>query len=234
MKAPVRQHIRVSFLFVALVAVAIGTRPTVLLAQDSKPSGPVGPELTTLLDEYEAYIEAGSSGEFVPTNPEIRLRGTLVLVDATASSTGDELKSALAGLGLEDASTFGLLVSGWLPIEAIAQLDNVSDLSQIKASMMATTDRETPDNPLLIDSGSVFPNPFRSTATIRYPVAAEGHVRLTVHDLLGREVARVVDDYETVGWHDATFEADGLAPGLYLYRISVPGRTITSTMTIVR
>lgn len=66
-----------------------------------------------------------------------------------------------------------------------------------------------------------FPNPFRSLLTIPYTLEATRRVRLSVYDLLGREVARLVEATLPEGSHVAIFRPDGLAAGVYLVRLEV-------------
>lgn len=85
--------------------------------------------------------------------------------------------------------------------------------------------------PVLVDA---YPNPFRDHATLRYELKASGHVLLKVYDLLGREVATMVDGVLPAGTHTAQFSAPGLASGMYIFRLDIAGTTITKKMTLVR
>ncbi len=86
-----------------------------------------------------------------------------------------------------------------------------------------------------------YPNPFNPTTTIEYAVAqargqgaGTGRVRLVVYDLLGREVATLVDEVQPAGNYAVTFDAGGLASGTYVYRLSAAGRSMTKRMVVVR
>jgi mannose/cellobiose epimerase-like protein (N-acyl-D-glucosamine 2-epimerase family) len=70
-----------------------------------------------------------------------------------------------------------------------------------------------------------YPNPFNPTTKIGFRVSGLGSswVKLSVYDILGREVAVLVDGPRTPGTHFAEFNARGLASGVYLYRLSVSG-----------
>ncbi len=72
-----------------------------------------------------------------------------------------------------------------------------------------------------------FPNPFRGQTTIQYEVAEAADVRLAVYDVLGRTVAVLTDGPVEAGAHTASFEAQGLASGTYIYRLQV-GDTVQS------
>lgn len=64
-----------------------------------------------------------------------------------------------------------------------------------------------------------FPNPFNPSTEIRYETGASGPVKLTVHDLLGREVAILVDGIQPAGQKILRWNAAGLASGLYFCRL---------------
>ena len=64
------------------------------------------------------------------------------------------------------------------------------------------------------------PNPFNPTTVIRYQLSVASHVRLTVYDLLGREVATLVDGVQSAGVHSALFSGTECASGIYFYRLS--------------
>ena len=65
-----------------------------------------------------------------------------------------------------------------------------------------------------------YPNPFNPTTIIKYDLPKEGFVTLKVYDMLGREVATLVNKEQSAGRYVATFDASGLASGIYFYRIS--------------
>ena len=65
-----------------------------------------------------------------------------------------------------------------------------------------------------------FPNPFNPTTSIGFALPASEKVVLTVYDLAGRQLATLVDGWRDAGYHEVTFDAAGLASGVYIYRIS--------------
>jgi WD40 repeat protein len=64
-----------------------------------------------------------------------------------------------------------------------------------------------------------YPNPFHAGTTIRFSIPIAGHVRLAMYDLLGREVALLVDDEVPSGSHTVRFDRRALPGGVYYYRI---------------
>ena len=65
-----------------------------------------------------------------------------------------------------------------------------------------------------------YPNPFNPTTVISYQVSAVSSVRLAVYDLLGREVAVLVNEKKAPGSYEVRFDGSGLASGVYLYRLT--------------
>ncbi|WP_456426631.1 T9SS type A sorting domain-containing protein [Rhodocaloribacter sp.] len=79
-----------------------------------------------------------------------------------------------------------------------------------------------------------YPEPFSEHTTIRYELPRAEHVRLSVHDVLGREVAVLVDAEQAPDVYDVTFKAGGLPAGVYLYRLVTRTVVITRRMVKVR
>jgi hypothetical protein len=66
-----------------------------------------------------------------------------------------------------------------------------------------------------------YPNPFNPTTVISYQLPVVSSVRLAVYDLLGREVAVLVNERKAPGSYEVKFDGAGLASGVYFYRLSV-------------
>jgi hypothetical protein len=79
-----------------------------------------------------------------------------------------------------------------------------------------------------------YPNPFNPATVIRYRVPAVRNVKLAVHDLLGREVAVLVDEKQPPGTYQATFDGTGLASGVYMVRLSAGDFVQTRKMLLIR
>ena len=81
---------------------------------------------------------------------------------------------------------------------------------------------------------TVFPNPSTDEATVRYRLGTPGPVRLAVYDLLGREVAVLVDGLQAAGQRDARFDGHALSSGTYLLRLEAGGTVHVRPITLVR
>lgn len=66
-----------------------------------------------------------------------------------------------------------------------------------------------------------YPNPFNPSTKINYQIGKESLVQLKVYEVLGREVARLVDGYKTSGSYEVDFNASQLSSGIYFYKLQV-------------
>ena len=71
--------------------------------------------------------------------------------------------------------------------------------------------------------GQNYPNPFNPTTAIQFQVQRIARVTLKVYDVLGQEVATLLDDVRPAGTYTATFNASSFASGVYFYRLSSDG-----------
>jgi hypothetical protein len=64
-----------------------------------------------------------------------------------------------------------------------------------------------------------FPNPFNPSTTFQFSIPSSQFTVLKVYDLIGREVATLVDEQKPAGSHSVRWEASGIASGVYLYKL---------------
>ena len=79
-----------------------------------------------------------------------------------------------------------------------------------------------------------YPNPFNPGTVIQFSLPHQSYVRLKVYDLIGREVASLVEDVEPAGLHAVKFDASRLASGVYVYRITADNLAIAKTMVLLK
>ncbi len=79
-----------------------------------------------------------------------------------------------------------------------------------------------------------YPNPFNPSTTIRFSLPQREQVMLKIFDVLGREVATLVDEELNAGEHFITFGAAELASGVYFYRLSTPTFSQTKSFEVVK
>lgn len=79
-----------------------------------------------------------------------------------------------------------------------------------------------------------YPNPFNPATTISYQIPAEGQVSLKVYDMLGNEVATLVNEIKTAGEYQVEFNAGGIASGIYFYRLQAGSFVETKRMMLMK
>ncbi len=79
-----------------------------------------------------------------------------------------------------------------------------------------------------------YPNPFNPSTTISFSLPAASDVNLKVYNILGQELATLVDGPMDAGQHNVVFDAGGLATGMYLYRLSTGAKVETRKMMLVK
>lgn len=81
---------------------------------------------------------------------------------------------------------------------------------------------------------SAYPNPFNPSTYISFSIPNQTHVTLKVYDLLGREVAELINEQRNAGPYNVFFDASGLASGVYLYKLTYDNQVISKTMTLIK
>ena len=124
------------------------------------------------------------------------------------------MTAGLNGLPLGDLGWFPTQYASWKAQEA-------TELAKIQHAMDTPTGVATsaPRLPEEFHLQQNYPNPFNPTTTIGYQLPGVSHVALKVYDVLGREVATLVDGSQTAGSHVVAFSADKLPSGVYFYSI---------------
>jgi hypothetical protein len=79
-----------------------------------------------------------------------------------------------------------------------------------------------------------YPNPFNPTTGVRFQVPGVSDVKLVVYDLLGREVAVLVNEKKAPGSYEVRFDASGMASGVYFYRLTAGDFVNTRKLVVLR
>lgn len=88
--------------------------------------------------------------------------------------------------------------------------------------------------PAMFTLSQNYPNPFNPSTTIEYGIPEEGDVCLRVFDLLGREVAMLVDETKPIGIYTVDFDGTNHSSGTYVYRLEWNGQVMTRRMTLMK
>ena len=159
--------------------------------------------------ESDGPITTNGSGRIIAW---LRLRAYLGN-DLSTTVHIDTVHTSMAGLTL---GAYG---------EATVRLDSLAWLEQRLVDPSALYG---------VSLGKHAPNPVRTQAWFSFTLREPTVVRLSVHDVLGRRIAVPADGRYDAGTHQVAFDAGGLIPGLYYYRLESPAGTQTRSMLINR
>lgn len=88
--------------------------------------------------------------------------------------------------------------------------------------------------PLTFELAQNYPNPFNPSTKIKYSVPEAGNIRLSVYNLVGEEVAVLVNGFSQEGAFEVTFDASNLSTGIYLYKLQSSNSVQTKKMTLIK
>ena len=112
-------------------------------------------------------------------------------------------------------------------LEYLVESANVPglEMTDVEMSQLAPVSFELKQN---------YPNPFNPSTVIPFSVQGAGHVSLKVFDLVGREVANLIDGNYEAGSHEAIFNASELPSGTYLCRLRIGANTAIRKMLLIK
>ena len=88
--------------------------------------------------------------------------------------------------------------------------------------------------PATVNLHQNYPNPFNPATKIRFDIQHMGFTTLKIHDILGREVATLVDQNLNPGSYEINWNAGNTANGIYFYSLTIGNTRITKTMTLLK
>jgi len=167
------------------------------------------------------FASSGNSIELTVSNTAtIPLAG--VKIEATnvpswLKFTATEQRIALLKAQQEMAATFTFSVDKSAPVQKSQTLKFIlSAPTGEKWTKEITVAVSPPDHFELFQN---FPNPFNPTTIISYQLVADSRVTMKIFNLLGQEVATLVDGQRQAGYHGERWEARGFASGTYIYQL---------------
>lgn len=170
------------------------------------------------------------------TESEVEGWGSLVTSAGSFGALRIRVTSTTNVFGFEDQSHHVEFVASNAAAGAIISLDSdgVTPVSADISAWALGTAAESDELPRHVHLEQNYPNPFNPMTTFAYKLETSGHVRLTVHDMLGRTVAVPVDGIQPAGDHKITFDAADLPSGTYMYRIRTDAGTQSKAMVLTK
>ena len=147
---------------------------------------------------------------------------TLVSINFTLMRPMDTIKAGMTNVMVINANgdSLGVLISGGVWNNTSCSAINADKFQQCVL-------------------GQNYPNPFNPSTMLNYRVNTAGYVRLYIYDMAGREVIRLVDQYQYVGeytvrWDSRLLSGQTLASGIYIARLTVHQTSVSRKMLLTK
>ncbi len=212
---------------------------TIVANQDVTPTWSATTDLDGNTVRYEKVLYLPDSTEFfaAPSNndgldTEITVPATLLDQLLVSAGVADgESVTLLWNVRVNDgvdtlaiSSGYDIATNTFTPIYRTATFTNSSDVSnEVVAGL-----------PEKFDLKPNYPNPFNPSTRISFDLPESAEVRLTVFDVLGRQVATLVNQPMKAGSHTVNFDAQRLASGVYIYRLEAGSFSMTRNMMLIK
>jgi hypothetical protein len=133
-------------------------------------------------------------------------------------------------VGYQDRNTYQKEID-YMKSFLSARLDWIDNQLQITSTVVA----EPQTHPAVFSLMQNYPNPFNPSTKITYTLQSDGKFRLSIYDLLGREVAILVNnERKTAGEYVVSFNAANLPSGVYFYKLQTESYTETKRMVLIK
>jgi hypothetical protein len=154
---------------------------------------------------------------------------------------------AATDVGIFFSNDYGITwteLAGGLPNTVILHLDYHQSTNKLRAGTHGRGVWET-SNPVGIINyynnkpdkfslGQNYPNPFNPVTFISYRVSRAGNVRLSVFDILGREIKSIINGHQKEGTYTVQFDGTGIGSGIYIYRLETGNYSESKKMIFIK
>ena len=182
-----------------------------------------GPLFAFTADDPQAHVIEFSGTSYNPDQLDVAVGDTIVWQGSFASHPL-ESTSVPDGAGEWGPINSGTEYRYVVEVEGTYEYhctihSGVGMTGSFTATVTSVDNGNTNETPSSYRLNQNYPNPFNPVTVISYEVPERTHVELTVYNLLGKEVATIVNDIRDAGTYEVIFNADGLSSGVYMYRL---------------
>jgi len=142
----------------------------------------------------------------------------------------DLLTAGFGGFPVGDLGWFPTQYASWKAQE-VAELIH---LDNVLTGKVVVSVNNAPQVPQAFQLQQNYPNPFNPSTVISYSIAKAGNVTLKVYNMLGQEVATLVNGYQAANSYNVNFNASGLSSGVYMYKLSTGSNEIIKKMVLMK
>jgi hypothetical protein len=201
---------------------------TIVAEADITPTWAATSDLDGNAVTYEWVLYANDEGAATEvTLPASVVDGLLVAAGVADDASADLLWNVRVSDGVDTlavSSDYDIDSNTFTPIyRAITLTNSASVNNEVVAGL-----------PEKFDLKPNYPNPFNPSTRISFDLPESAEVRLTVFDVLGRQVATLVNQPMKAGSHTVNFDAQRLASGVYIYRLEAGSFSMTRNMMLIK
>ena len=209
------------------------------------PAPPAPPDYSVWCELYEEEWASGPYFTMIQPLDSTNETVWLLSIDPNGNITPPEMRTAvvewdtlsLPGGGvcyIEDCSSGEIIVEDMRAgdsFEIEGSETRHFKIIQIPGLEVGSPNENFPDHYVLEQNR---PNPFNPSTNIRYYLRDAGKVKLTVYNIMGEEVAVLVDNTQSAGYHTVNFKGSNLPSGIYFYRLKAGDFSDIKKMIIVK
>ncbi len=115
--------------------------------------------------------------------------------------------------------------------DSVGNTSEFSSLDTVVVTDISSTINNLPEVYALYQN---YPNPFNPVSKIKYDIPELSFVTLKIYDVLGSEIATLVNEEKPVGSYEVTFDASNLPSGVYFYQLKTKGYLETKKMILMK
>lgn len=179
----------------------------------------------TNFNKYGTY-QGGTGGDSVTyIIPALPNTSYTITAEVCYQTIKTQLVDHIRPINNDDINRFINMYDALPNIPFIMKREVFDIVTNIEAENLAVTEFSLDQN---------FPNPFNPSTTISWQSPVSSHQTLKVYDVLGNEVATLIDEYRPTGRYEVEFDASKLSSGIYFYKLQAGLFTQTKKMIILR